>query len=102
MDPSVGVSNPPMQRKVVVLPQPLGPRSEKNSPSRTSNERGPTVTWGENRLVSPRTSRRPLGPATVLAQDLLVPAGEIGGPVLVHLREIERHHRLEISLFQGV
>ena len=33
-----------MQRRVVVLPQPLGPSSEKNSPSITSNDRGPTVT----------------------------------------------------------
>ena len=30
--PPVGGSNPPIIRSVVVLPQPLGPSSEKNSP----------------------------------------------------------------------
>ena len=43
MLPSVGVSNPAMQRKVVVLPQPLGPSSETNSPAATLNESGPTT-----------------------------------------------------------
>src|SRR4029453_19449106 len=36
MLPRSSGSRPAMQRKVVVLPQPLGPRSEKNSPSRIS------------------------------------------------------------------
>src|SRR5215212_4832408 len=36
MDPDVGGSNPPIIRRVVVLPQPDGPRRLKNSPSRTS------------------------------------------------------------------
>src|SRR6266480_3577493 len=45
-----------MQRNVVVLPQPEGPRREKNSPERTSNEIGPTVTSGEYRRISPLTS----------------------------------------------
>jgi hypothetical protein len=36
-----------MQRRLVVLPQPLGPSSEKNSPSCTAKEIGPIVTWGE-------------------------------------------------------
>ncbi len=30
--PAEGVSKPPIKRKAVVFPQPLGPRSEKNSP----------------------------------------------------------------------
>jgi hypothetical protein len=45
-----------MHRNVVVLPQPLGPSNEKNSPCRTSNDIGPTLTCVEYRLVSPRTS----------------------------------------------
>ena len=32
--PSSGTSKPAIIRRVVVLPQPLGPSSEKNSPSR--------------------------------------------------------------------
>src|SRR5262249_56398793 len=108
MAPPDGVSNPAMQRSVVVLPQPLGPRSEKNSPSITSKDRGPTVTWGEYRLVSPRTSSSILGlttggpatggPATALAQHLLVPAGEVGGAVLIDLLVVERRHVLEIGI----
>jgi len=45
-----------MHRNVVVLPQPLGPSNEKNSPFCTSNDIGPTLTCGEYRLVSPHTS----------------------------------------------
>ena len=33
MRPASGASNPAIIRSVVVLPQPLGPSSEKNSPS---------------------------------------------------------------------
>ena len=32
--PVVGVSNPAIMRSVVVLPQPLGPRNDTNSPQR--------------------------------------------------------------------
>jgi hypothetical protein len=32
MAPEVGVSNPATMRNVVVLPQPLGPRNDTNSP----------------------------------------------------------------------
>jgi len=59
--PAVSASNPAMQRKVVVLPQPLGPSSEKNSPSCTSKDIGPTLTCGEYRLVSAWTSSSMLG-----------------------------------------
>src|SRR5215213_1246434 len=34
--PAVGVSKPATMRSVVVLPQPLGPRNEMNSPRSTS------------------------------------------------------------------
>src|SRR5439155_23237425 len=102
MAPSDSVSNPAMQRSVVVLPQPLGPRSEKNSPSITSKDRGPTVTWGEYRLVSPLTSSSTLGTATGLAQHLLVPAGEVGAAGLAYLGIVEGHHALEVVGLQAV
>lgn len=38
MDPSVGNSKPAIIRSKVVLPQPLGPRIERNSPERISRE----------------------------------------------------------------
>src|SRR5262244_1955620 len=120
IDPADGASNPPMQRSVVVFPQPLGPSSEKNSPSITSNESGPIVTWGEYRLTSSRTAS-PTGrvPAATggaarsaanasgsgtgtLAQHLLVPSREIRRAMLVHLLEVERHHVLEVVLLQGI
>src|SRR2546430_13184024 len=36
--PSVGSSSPAMHRRAVVLPQPDGPSSTRNSPSRTSSD----------------------------------------------------------------
>src|SRR5690349_20917160 len=56
IESSVSSSKPAMHRNVVVLPQPLGPSNEKNSPSCTSNQIGPTLTCGEYRLVRPHTS----------------------------------------------
>ena len=47
-----------MQRKVVVLPQPLGPRRTTNSPGSISRSRLSIATIGDfppNRLVRPRT-----------------------------------------------
>src|SRR2546429_5438695 len=44
--PSSGVSKPASMRKSVVLPQPLGPSSAKNSPARTSSE-----TWSTARKL---------------------------------------------------
>ena len=37
--PAVGVSKPATMRKVVVLPQPLGPRKETNSPRSTASSK---------------------------------------------------------------
>src|SRR5262249_14339954 len=54
--PSLGVSNPAMQRKVVVFPQPLGPSSETNSPGPTLNDSGPITDWAVKRLARLRTS----------------------------------------------
>src|SRR3990172_7468167 len=41
-----------MMRRVVVLPQPEGPRSEKNSPLRTSRSTWSTATTSPNVLVT--------------------------------------------------
>ncbi len=41
--PAEEPSRPAMQRSVVVLPQPLGPSSETNSPSSTVKERSRTA-----------------------------------------------------------
>ena len=42
--PLVGATNPAIIRSKVVLPQPLGPSSASNSPSRTSSEMVSTAT----------------------------------------------------------
>src|SRR5215218_5705967 len=58
--PSSGVSKPASMRRSVVLPQPDGPSSAKNSPSRISSESRSTAAKPENRLLtaSKRTSTR--------------------------------------------
>ena len=57
MLPSSPVSRPAMQRRVVVLPQPLGPRRTRNSPGSISRSRLSIATIGDlppNRFVNPR------------------------------------------------
>src|SRR6478736_4810508 len=48
--PAVGSSKPPIIRSVVVLPQPDGPRSEKNSPVPISSETPSTACTSRNRF----------------------------------------------------
>ncbi len=43
MAPAVGISKPAIMRSVVVLPQPLGPRKETNSPCATSSVKSSTA-----------------------------------------------------------
>ena len=53
--PALGVSRPARQRNVVVLPQPLGPRRTRNSPSSISRAKSSTGVVGglpSKRLVS--------------------------------------------------
>ena len=52
MLPSSGVSKPASMRNKVLLPQPDGPSSAKNSPARISRERLLTATTPPNRLVT--------------------------------------------------
>ena len=54
--PDVGCSKPPIIRRVVVLPQPDGPRRQKNSPSRTSRLMWSTAAASPNCLTT-STSR---------------------------------------------
>ena len=56
MSPSSTASKPPIARRVVVLPHPDGPRSEKNSPARTVNDTASTATTAPKRFVIARTS----------------------------------------------
>src|SRR5687767_15823102 len=54
--PSSGCSKPAIRRRLVVLPQPEGPRKEWNEPRGISNEMESTATTAANRLVTPRNS----------------------------------------------
>ena len=60
MSPSSGSSNPAIIRSIVVFPDPDGPSSEKNSPSRTSRS-----TWS-TAATSPKRFTRPV-PRTAIA-----------------------------------
>src|SRR5438034_7767165 len=71
MAPSVGRSNPAIRRRVVVLPHPDGPRSEKNSPPGTWRLIPSTAVISSNRLTR-LTSRTSPPPGTILA---LAPTG---------------------------
>src|SRR5688572_8533726 len=62
--PDVGSSNPPIIRRVVVLPHPDGPRREKNSPGRTSRETPSTARTSPKRFS--RSMRRISAAATSL------------------------------------
>src|SRR3990170_5864194 len=53
MRPASGCSKPAIIRSVVVLPQPLGPRSVMNSPSRMSNDTSRTASTLSKRLLTP-------------------------------------------------
>src|SRR5438876_675546 len=54
--PSVGPTKRPIRLSVVVLPQPDGPRRQKNSPSRISRSTPLSATLPPYRFVTPRSS----------------------------------------------
>src|SRR6266496_3706500 len=56
--PEVGISNPAIIRSVVVLPQPLGPRNETNSPRSTSKLKFSTAIDWPNPLRTLWRSRK--------------------------------------------
>ena len=66
MRPTSGRTKPAIMRSVVVLPQPDGPRREKNSPSSTRSETSSTASVSPKRFVRPVSStsdtRRPVQP----------------------------------------
>ncbi len=64
MVPAVGSSKPAMQRSSVVLPQPDGPSSEKNSPSRISAETPSSAVTSPNRFSTVQSSIRARGSLT--------------------------------------
>src|SRR5215208_1269026 len=57
--PEVGCSKPAIIRRVVVFPQPEGPRSEKNSPPGMWRSMPSTAVTSTNRLVSLLSSISP-------------------------------------------
>ena len=54
--PASGSSKPPIIRSSVVLPQPEGPSSEKNSPRRIASVTSSTATKSPKRLLTPSIS----------------------------------------------
>src|SRR5262245_43982717 len=98
--PSSTASKPPIARRVVVLPHPEGPRSEKNSPARTPNDTRVTATTGPNRLVIARTSTS--APCAITgsarshpALDLLLPARAPLARLLAHQPPVEPDRGLD-------
>src|SRR5580658_2034798 len=70
MLPLVGSSKPAISRSVVVLPQPEGPSSEKNSPASMRNDTSSTARTPPKRLVSPTSSISPPATAVVSVRPL--------------------------------
>src|SRR5215469_7082675 len=60
--PASGVSSPAITRSSVVLPEPEGPSSARNSPGRASIETPFSAGKRPNRLATPSTTRLPEGP----------------------------------------
>src|SRR6185312_4785289 len=57
ISPSLGSMKPEIMRRMVVLPQPEGPRKEKNSPSLMVRLRLRTATYSPKRFTTPMKSR---------------------------------------------
>src|SRR5262245_26180243 len=111
ISPASRGSNPPMARRVVVLPQPEGPSSEKNSPPRTWNETASTAVTSPKRLVIARTST----PAPVIGRrsarrgvalhpglDFLLPALAPLARLLAHGTPVEPDRALQHLGVQGL
>ena len=84
--PAVGISKPAIIRSVVVLPQPLGPRNETNSPCSTARSKSSTATVLAERFLTPRRSRgTPSSLSSLLSPDELpcsvAPAHELDAPM---------------------
>src|SRR5262245_9895338 len=94
--PAVGSTNPAMIRSVVVLPQPEGPRSVRNSPSSTVRSSAASASTSPYRCSTP--SNTTFGGCFVSEcaspADGPVPSLDIGR--LVHLAEIDAVHLGEV------
>src|SRR5713226_3369961 len=90
-----------MLRRVVVLPQPDGPSSAINSPSRTSRSRSPTATTLPKRLVRPRRLIADIRRRRGLAGHLLVPAVDQLAPLLVEPDPVPEEDLRDVGLRGG-
>src|SRR4030095_15166082 len=91
--PASGSTSPATMRSTVLLPQPDGPRRDRNSPGTASSETSATATTAPNDLRSPET--RSAGAAPLTAGDTS-PArrgstSDLAPPPLRPLRELLRH-----------
>ena len=75
LSPDVGVSNPASMRSAVVLPQPEGPRKDRNSPARIDRFRSSAARTSPKRFVTPRSSA--IGLAVAVADGGVYPASLI-------------------------
>src|SRR6185369_8941290 len=71
MSPASGVAKPAIMRSKVVLPQPDGPRIEKNEPAGTTNDTPSTARRPAKSLMTLTTSRAGVVIGASLAQRLL-------------------------------
>src|SRR5258706_7950566 len=68
IDPAVGVSKPAIIRRVVVLPQPDGPRKLTNSPRSVARLKSSTAKVDPNCFWTPVSSRKAMWSSSVLAR----------------------------------
>src|SRR5438874_1866440 len=91
--PASGSTSPATMRSTVLLPQPDGPRRERNSPGAASRETSSTATTAPNDLRSRRTLSA--GAAPLTAGDALAPrrrsTRDLAPPALRPLRKLLRH-----------
>src|SRR5437868_2587226 len=92
-------SSPAMTRRSVVLPHPLGPRKQTNSPSATASETSASATTASNFLAIERSSTA--GVVTALLRVPLRPLGEDPLAVLRRPVEVVRVHDLGDVLRQA-
>ena len=80
--PALGVTRPRIIRRVVVLPDPLGPRNPVTDPGSTVNVRSRTASTGPKLLLSPSTVIRPVGAFTPVASGAVSVLCTVGPPIV--------------------
>src|SRR5262245_41911864 len=90
--PASGSTSPATMRSTVLLPQPEGPRSERNSPRSTSRETSSTATTAPKVLRSRRTLSAGRARLTVAGALPARPGSprDLASPALGPLRELPR------------